>query len=120
MAAIGHRWWGRAQCLAGRSTPSAVGMAWQRNEEGRMGNVVQLPATAGQPHFVQDSQGWWWLNGHRILRVDLQTMFVHVAANCPYDVDLDLNWLHSLLHPGDEKPQPAHRKRTLRDWLRLK
>ena len=84
-----------------------------------MGNVVQVPAQGGEPHFVQDSQGWWWLNGHRVLRVDLRAMFVHIAANCPYDVDLDLNWVHSLIHPGGEvqQPQVATKRKSWLDRL---
>jgi hypothetical protein len=70
-------------------------------------DTVQVPALSADVQFEQKADGWWWLNGHPILRVDLEAQFVHIAANCPYRVDLELNWLQSLIHPMGESQGQA-------------
>lgn len=74
-------------------------MAWQRNRA--IGGTVIL----ADPNlsWTQMPDGWWQLDDHRVLYVNKQTRMVSVAANCPWQVDLDEQWLRSILEAESEQ-----------------
>ncbi len=53
--------------------------------------------------WTQMPDGWWQLDDHRVLYVNKQTRMVSVAANCPWQVDLDEQWLRSILEAESEQ-----------------
>ena len=79
--------------------------------------TVQVPVTSPAQDWRQTDDGWWCLGDLRILRVDLQTGFVHIAAHCPYNVDLDLAWLVRLVHPECADPLRVSLWERWRRWL---
>ena len=83
--------------------------------------AIEIPLRTNVPDWVQDESGWWTLQGHKVVLVNPQTGFVTVAANCPWQVDVDMSWANRVMDPGipapeeptqpAETPAPTHSKR---------
>ena len=66
--------------------------------------------------WEQDTEGWWILSKRRILRIDLQCGLIHVAANVPYAIDIDLAWLMQAM--GERESLRVKVWRRWREWFK--
>lgn len=98
------------QCPPGGAR-TILGRRWPKPQNAR--NMVQelrVPRDNPMPAWTQDPAGWWWVNGTRVLHVDLKAGIVSIAADCPWQVDIDYHWLESLANFDDkhtQSPAPA-------------
>jgi len=49
-----------------------------------------VSADDNQVQWEQLPDGWWAVDGHRVLRIDNKTGIMSIAANCPYQVDIPI------------------------------
>ena len=72
-----------------------------------MAGQITIPLRTNVPGWRQDADGWWQMDSRRVILVHPDTGLVTVAADCPWDVVIDMHWANGVVNPGSSSGTQA-------------